>query len=257
MAARPLCWGTRRSASSHHSDSCLSPPPALCTPTGPQKATFHQKCENVNQDAFMLFMMGYLWWQESRPAGLLGPFQTSAPVGHMKLILSNQLSITNSYTHTKTTYLQKHIPANSSECLKMNQLTRNISNRNSYSCIPSEKVLRYGQQKRYVNKYSVWKGSCYWCLASRDHWAWLKRHARSPVSRRGAMLSHFSGRCHLWELLFELSSQMWKPSTTNTQAAKGVKCFPKTHCINQWRMIFLFLLLIRLLSCFPSLTSLL
>lgn len=63
---------------------------------------------------------------------------------------SNQLSISNSYTHTKTTYLQKHKPTNASECLKMNQLTRNISNWNSYCCIPPEKVLRYGQQERHL-----------------------------------------------------------------------------------------------------------
>lgn len=51
----------------------------------PKKATFHQRTENVNQDTFMLFVMRYLWWQESRPADLLGPFQTSA-LQDMKLI---------------------------------------------------------------------------------------------------------------------------------------------------------------------------
>lgn len=66
---------------------------------------------------------------------------------------SNQLSITNAYTHTKTTYLQNHIPTNNSEGLKIIQLTRNMSNRKSYSCNPPENGLRYGQQKRYLNKH--------------------------------------------------------------------------------------------------------
>lgn len=70
------------SASGHHSDKRLSAPSALSSLRGPhhrRKAAFHQKSENVNEDAFMLFMTRYLWQQESRPAGLLGPFQTSAP----------------------------------------------------------------------------------------------------------------------------------------------------------------------------------
>lgn len=73
-----LCAGEHRglqmvttltAASPHHLPSAL------------QEVTFHQKSENVNQDAFTLFMMRYLWWQESRPAGLLGPFQTCVPAG--------------------------------------------------------------------------------------------------------------------------------------------------------------------------------
>lgn len=80
-----LCWGTPRSASGHHSDSCLSPPPALDTPRGLKKATFHERTENVNQDAFMLFMMRYLWWQESRPAGLL-VLSRPLPLQNMKFI---------------------------------------------------------------------------------------------------------------------------------------------------------------------------
>lgn len=94
--------GTLRSASGHHSDSCLSPPPARGTSRGPllwQKATFHQKSETVNQDAFMLFMMRYPWWQEGRLAGLLGPFQTSAPAGHDTHLLQTSFPLLM-LTHT-------------------------------------------------------------------------------------------------------------------------------------------------------------
>lgn len=111
MAACSLCWGTQRSTNSGHSDSFLTPPPSLGTPRGPQKATLHQKSENVNQDTFTLFMMRYLWCQESRPAGLLGPFQTSAPAGHETYLLQTSFPLPM-LTHTpkqltyKNTYQQ-------------------------------------------------------------------------------------------------------------------------------------------------------
>lgn len=107
MAACSLCWGTWRSANGHHSDSCLSSPPALGTSRGPQKATFHQKSENVNQDAFTLFMMRYLWWQESRPAGLLGPFQTCAPAGHETHLLQTSFPLPM-LTHTAKPLIYKN-----------------------------------------------------------------------------------------------------------------------------------------------------
>lgn len=87
------------------------PPPSLGTLRVPKKATFHQKTENVNQDAFLLFIMRYLWWQESRPAGLLGPFQTSAPAGHETHLLQTSFPLPM-LTHTpkqlicKNTYQQ-------------------------------------------------------------------------------------------------------------------------------------------------------
>lgn len=71
-----------------------------------------------------------------------GSFPDLCPCRTWNSSSSNQLSITNAYTHTKTTYLQKHIPTNNSECWKINQRTRNMSNRNSYFCITPEKVLR-------------------------------------------------------------------------------------------------------------------
>ena len=92
-----LCaQGTWRSASSHHSDNCLSPPPALGSLRGPlhrQEVAFHQKPENVNQDAFTLFMTRYLWQQESRPAGLLGPCQASATAQHKTQLLQTSFPL--------------------------------------------------------------------------------------------------------------------------------------------------------------------
>lgn len=100
MAARRLlalcAQGTRRSASGHHSDNHLSPPPALGSLRGPlhqRNAAFHKKSENVNQDAFVLSMTRYLWRQESRPAGLLGPFQTSALTEHKTHLLQNSFPL--------------------------------------------------------------------------------------------------------------------------------------------------------------------
>lgn len=87
----------------------------------------------------------FSWWDtcDGRKATRwpAGSFPDLCPCRTWESFSSNQLSFTNSYTHTKTT-LQKHIPINSSECLKMNQLTRNISNRNSNSCVPPENVLK-------------------------------------------------------------------------------------------------------------------
>lgn len=111
MAACSLCWGTQRPTKSHHSHSCLTPPPALGTPRSPPKATLHQKSENVNQDIFTLFIMRYLWWQESKPVGLLGPFQTSAPAEHETHLLQTSFPLPM-LTHTlkqltyKITYQQ-------------------------------------------------------------------------------------------------------------------------------------------------------
>lgn len=118
-----------------------------------EKGKGHSRCTHAFHDEIPVMAGKQTSWSA-------GSFPDLCPCRTWNSFSSNQLSIFNSYTHTKTTYLQKHAPTNSSECLKMNQLTRNISNRNSYSCIPPEKVLRYGQEKRHLNKYSVCKGSC-------------------------------------------------------------------------------------------------
>lgn len=156
MAARPLCWGTQRSATATTPTAASPHRLPLALREGPRKATFHQKSENVNRDAFMLFMMRYLWWQESNQ---LVCWVLSRPLPLSDIwnsFLSNKLSITNSYTHIKTTNLQKHIPRNFLNVWKL------INSQETYAIeiLLPEKVLRYGQQKRHLNKYSVCKGSC-------------------------------------------------------------------------------------------------
>lgn len=153
-----------------------------------------------------------------------GSFPDLCPCGTWNSSSSNHLSITNAYTHTKTTHLQKHIPTNNSECLKINQLGRNMSNRSSYSCISPGKVLRYRQQKRHLNKYKQpAKGHVNGVWPAEITEGGYKGDLEALPAEAGAMLSHFSGRCYLWELLFELSSQMWKPSPSNIQATQVVE----------------------------------
>lgn len=64
--------------------------------------------ETVNQDAFMLFMMRYLWWQEDRLAGLLGPFQTSAPARHETHLLQTSFPLPM-LTHTPKQIINKNM----------------------------------------------------------------------------------------------------------------------------------------------------
>lgn len=57
--------------------------------------------------AFMLFIMRYLWWQESRAAGLLGPFQTSAPAGQETHLLQTSFPLPM-LTHTPKQLIYKN-----------------------------------------------------------------------------------------------------------------------------------------------------
>lgn len=147
MAARPLlalcARGTQRSASGHHSDNRLALPPALSSlrcPFHRQKATFHQKSENVNQDAFMLFMTRYLCWQEGRPAGLLGPFQTSAPTEYKTHLLQSSFPLPT-LPHTPKQLIYKNIPQ---------QTILNIKNESSQ---------KKQEQQRLLFLHPDWKGA--------------------------------------------------------------------------------------------------
>lgn len=56
-----LCAGEHRDLQAATTLTAASPHRLpLALREGPKKATFHQKSENVNRDAFMLFMMRYL-----------------------------------------------------------------------------------------------------------------------------------------------------------------------------------------------------
>lgn len=249
-----LCAGEHRDLRAVTTLTVASPPAFPWHSESSQKSHIppeNWKCQPRRISAFHYEIPVMAGKQTSWSAG---SFPDLCPCRTWNSSSSNQLSITNAYIHTKTTYLQKHIPTNNSECWKINQRTRNMSNRNSYSCITPEKVLRYGQQKRHLNTYKqAAKGDVHGVWPAETTGGGYKGMREALPAEAGAMLSHFSGRCHLRELLLELLSQMWKLSPTNTQTTQVVNCFPKTHSVYQLRMIFLFLLLIRPLSCFPSL----
>lgn len=158
------------------------------------------------------------WWDtcDGRKADQLVCWVLSRPLPlqDMKLIFFKPAFHYQSlHTHQ---YLQKHIPANNSERWKMNQRTRNMSNRNSYSCITPEKVLRYGEQKRHLNTYKQSaKADVHGVWPAETTGGGYKGMLEALPAEAGAMISHFSGRCHLRELLLELLSQMWKPSPTH------------------------------------------
>lgn len=161
-----------------------------------------------------------------------GSFPDFCPCRTWNSSSPNQLSITNAYTHTKTTCLQKHISKNKAEHLKTNQLTRNMSNRNSYSLL---KRCLDMDNRRDIWTNTVLQRIMLMVFGQQRLLSGYKGMLEALPAESGAMLCHFSGRWHLWELLFELPSHMWTPSPIYTQATQVLWiAFPKhTVLINE------------------------
>lgn len=195
MAARSLCWGTWRSASSHHSDSCLSPPPALGTLRGPQKVTFHQKSENVNQEHSCFSL-----WDtcDGRKADQLVCWVLSRPLP----LQDKKLIFFKPVFHYQCLHTHKN-----------NLFTKTHTNK-LFWMFENESTHKKHEQQKFLLLYPSWKGAWVWTTeetseqiqSAKGHvnsvwrgcWEWLKRHTRSPASR---------SRCNALSLQWSMSPQ--------------------------------------------------
>lgn len=186
-----------------------------------------------------------------------GPFQTSAPAEHeIHLLQTSFLLPMLTHTPKQLTYKNKYQQIISNFWKLINWQERWATEILNPVSLLKRCLGMDNRRDIWTNTNSLQRVIAHGVWPAETTGGGYKGMLEALPAEAGAMLSHFS-RCHFWELLLELSSQMWKPSPTNTQATQAVNCFPKTHCTDQWTTIFLILVLVRVLSCFPSLTSLL